>query len=255
MSSKLAARRRASGGAAKESSRAAALVSNQPPRIRAPSLPPKTSTTHFIPKTGRNEVEGTFERLRLVEKIEGTDVISGKGLLQFFSEMSITASSLDAMVLLWKLGCSQEGVIARYEWLSAMYTNNLNSLMQLKFKLCDWAKEVRESKATFLLMYNFLYDNIRGETHRVMPMENAVKAWAIFFAGNKRLERFKRWCRAIPVEEVSRDLWRQAGVLFLLDDSTLLEGDKAQTKQQWSTLIEKFLSADAEPKASDAPAK
>jgi DCN1-like protein 1/2 len=186
-------------------------------------------------------MELNFDRFCSFEKASQMDSITGRGLAQFFSEIAVPPSSLDYFVVLWKLGATVKGCITRAEWVMAMYTHGIESLTQLKLKLVEWVKEVRNSGGSFLLMYNFLYDYIRGEDDRRMSLANATKAWDVLFEKKDGYQKWKLWAAECVPSNVSRDLWQQVGVLFVLSADQKQVGGEASLPAALPTVISDFL--------------
>lgn len=186
-------------------------------------------------------MELSFDRYCALDKSSQTDGVTGRGLTQFLSEIAVSPLSLEYYVVVWKVGATQRGCITRSEWVVAMYAHGIETLSQLKLKAAEWAKEVRGSGGSFLLMYNFVYDYIRGEEDRRMSLANATKAWDVFFEKHDRYARWRLWAADHVRPDVSRDLWRQVGVLFILDAQGKQSDRESRTATALPTVIAEFL--------------
>ncbi|KPA82563.1 putative mitochondrial hypothetical protein [Leptomonas pyrrhocoris] len=211
------------------------------PQTRASPVSPKLGATQFHSKGARSEMELHFDRYCSLEKSSQTDSLTGRGLTQFLSEIAVSPFSFEYYVVLWKLSATQNGCILRLEWVMAMYTHGVEFLSQLKIKTAEWVKEVRGSGGRFLLMYNFLYDYIRGEDDRCMSLQNATTAWDLFFEKKDLYVQWKPWAADHVHSEVSRDLWRQVGVLITLNTGATKSGSEAIMTATLPTVITDFL--------------
>lgn len=216
---KNAARQRPPVPAPRERNRSVTQPAAAATRGAAPAA--KNAAAQLLSKNARSEMEGMFDRLHAMDRSAESDSLTGKGLAQLFADTNVSAASMESMVLLWKLGATQQGCVSRQEWLTSMYSHGIDSALQLKQRVVEWAKDVREHAGSFLLMYNYLYDYIRGEEDRRMSLANATSAWDIFFAGNTPYTKWKAWAAANVKGDVSRDLWRQLGIFFTLDDGAV----------------------------------
>ncbi|CAJ1023984.1 putative Cullin binding [Leishmania utingensis] len=224
------------------------LSNSSVPAATRPTGPAaKGAVTLFVSKSARSDMELVFDRLQALDKSTQSDTISGKGLAQFFCEVSVEASSLECMVLLWKLGATQQGCITRPEWLLSMYANGIESVAQLRQKLGEWVKDVRESSGTFLLMYTYMYDYIRGEEDRRMTRTTAINGWDVFFGQNKRYAKWKTWAVANLTGDVSRDLWRQLGIFLTMDTDATQSSDDQVLALSWPSAITDFIETDNLP--------
>lgn len=237
MISKPAARRKSSVSPGRDRSKSG----SPPPQNRPNATSAKAAVTQFQSKGARNEMELNFDRFCSLERASQTDSITGRGLAQLFSEIGVAPNSLECFAVLWKLGATQRGCVTRAEWVMAMYTHSIESLAQLKLKAAEWAKDVHGNGGTFLLMYNFLYDYIRGEDDRCMSLANATKAWDVFFERKNRYPQWKAWVGDHVKSDVSRDLWRQVGVLFTLHPSAKQGGSEASASAALPTVIADFI--------------
>ncbi|KAK7197112.1 Cullin binding [Novymonas esmeraldas] len=211
-----------------------------PLRPAAPAT--KAAGLQPVSKGARNDMEQVFDRLHSMDRSVVLDTISGKGLAQLLSEVGVAPSSLESMVLLWKLGATQRGCISRPEWLTSVYANGMESLTQLRLKLADWVKEVRERSGSFLLMYNYLYDYIRGEEDRRMSLQTATAGWDVFFGKGERYTAWRTWAATNVSGDVSRDLWRQLGIFFTMTGPTTeLPSDGVS----WPSAIADYVDKDA----------
>ncbi|KPI88258.1 hypothetical protein ABL78_2682 [Leptomonas seymouri] len=177
----------------------------------------KPGAAQLQSKGARTEMELNFDRYCSLEKSSQADIVAGRGLSQLLSEIAVAPYSFDYYVVLWKLGATQRDCITRSEWVMTVYARGIESLTQLKTRVVEWVKEVRGSDASFLLMYNFLYDYIRGEDDRCMSLETAMKAWNVLFEKKEQLTQWQLWASSHVNTDVSRDLWRQVGLMFMMD--------------------------------------
>lgn len=237
MVSKPLARRKSSISPGRERSKS----SSPPPPNRASSVSSKPSVTQFQSKGARNEMELHFDRYCSLERSLQTEGITGRGLAQLFSEIAVPPSSLDCFAVLWKLGATQKGCVTRSEWIMAMYAHGIESLSQLKLKAAEWAKDVRSNDGSFLLMYNFVYDYVRGEGDRCMSLANATKAWDVLLEKKKRYPQWKLWAADHIKSDVTRDLWRQVGVLLTLSPESKPNGSEMGSSAALPTVISSFL--------------
>ncbi|KAG5493402.1 hypothetical protein GH5_02149 [Leishmania sp. Ghana 2012 LV757] len=241
---KNAGRRRASVSLARERGKSIAAA---PVPTRPTASASKGAVMQFVSKGARSDMELAFDRLSSLDKSAQSDAITGKGLAHFLSEVGVAASSLECMVLLWKLGATQQGCIMRPEWLISMYAHGIESIMQLRQKLGEWVKHIRESGATFLLMYNYLYDYIRGEDDRCMTLTKAIHGWDVFFSTNERYTEWKAWALINVKHTVSRDLWRQVGIFFTADTASVQSFSDQVTALPWPSEIADFVERDSVP--------
>ncbi|KAG5468477.1 hypothetical protein LSCM1_02457 [Leishmania martiniquensis] len=241
---KNAGRRRASINYARERTKP------NPPAL-APTRPTvsssKAAAMQFASKGARSDMELVFDRFCALDKSAELDAITGKGLAQLFNEVGVAASSLECMALLWKLGATQQGCIMRPEWLISMYAHGIESMMQLRQKLGEWVKQVRESDDYFLLMYNYLYDYIRGEDDRCMTLATAIQGWDVFFWRNARYTEWKAWALVNIKGPVTRDLWRQLGIFFTENSATGKHSSDQVTALPWPSTITDFVDRNGEP--------
>ncbi|KAG5468895.1 hypothetical protein CUR178_01731 [Leishmania enriettii] len=237
-------RRRASMNLARERGKSIAAA---PVPTRPTASVSKGAVMQFVSKGARSDMELMFDRLSSLDKSAQSDAITGKGLAQLLSEAGVAASSLECMVLLWKLGAAQQGCIMRPEWLITMYAHGIESIAQLRQKLGEWVKDVRDNGGTFLLMYNYLYDYIRGEEDRCMTLTKAIDGWDVFFSTNERYTEWKAWALINVKRTVSRDLWRQVGVFFTADTASVQRSRDQVTALPWPSAIADYAERDSAP--------
>ncbi|KAG5494161.1 hypothetical protein JKF63_01996 [Porcisia hertigi] len=223
--------------------RASVSITQSAPRPAASTG--KGAAMQFVSKSARSEMEAAFDRLHALDKSVQSDSIGGKGLAQLLSEVGVSPLSLEYMVLVWKLGATQQGCIARPEWLKFVYAKCIESITQLRQKLGEWVKDVRENEGSFLLMYNYLYDYVRGEEDRHMTLGKAIKGWDIFFNGKERYAQWKAWAAVNLKGGVSRDLWRQLGIFFTMDSAAPQLSRDQVSALPWPSAIADFVDKDA----------
>lgn len=207
----------------------------------------KGSVVQFVSKGARSDMELVFDRLHALDKSAQSDTISGKGLAQFLSEVGVAQSSLECMVLLWKLGATQKGCITRSEWLISVYAHSIESIIQMRQSVSEWVKEVLENGGSFLLMYNYLYDYLRGEEDRRMTLTTAISAWDVFFSKNDLYAKWRAWAVVNVKGGISRDLWRQLGIFFTMDTTAVQRSSDQISALPWPSAIADFLDKDSVP--------
>ncbi|CAG9582309.1 conserved hypothetical protein [Leishmania major strain Friedlin] len=207
----------------------------------------KGPVMQLVSKGARSDMELVFDRLHALDKSAQSDTISGKGLAQFLSEVGVEESSFECMVLLWKLGATQKGCITRSEWLLSVYAHGIESIVQMRQNVSAWVEDVRESGGSFLLMYNYLYDYIRGEEDRRMTLTTALGAWDVFFGKNDLYAKWKAWAVDHVKGGVSRDLWRQLGIFLTMDTTAAQRSGDHISALPWPSAIADFLDQDGVP--------
>ncbi|EPY42519.1 hypothetical protein AGDE_01404 [Angomonas deanei] len=137
---------------------------------------------------------------------------------------------------MWRLGVTRQGILSRAEWVTAAYTYAFDTLTQLKTKVGEWTSEVKSKKEVFAIMYNFLYDYVRGEEDRIASTESAVAAWGVLFPGDPLMLSWNKWAKEVYAEQVSRDLWRQV----LLFKNAYEENREFPVDKPWPSAIIDF---------------
>ncbi|KEG15461.1 DCN1-like protein 2 [Trypanosoma grayi] len=185
--------------------------------------------------SGRNEMESYFERLLALGRVNGLDAMGAKGIEQLCGDLSITLNSFEMYTLIWKMGITRGGCIPRADWLTTMYAYKIKHPIDLKLNLTEWVKEAREE--AFIEFYNELYDYIRGEEARLMPADNAIKAWAVLFAHEPRIRSWIEWYTVVHKRDVTRDVWRQLAVFF----STVPKIEVYSVEDKWPSAIDSYV--------------
>lgn len=185
----------------------------------------------------RSEMENCFDRLRALDKSDNVDIMGLQGIHQLCTELGIAADSFEMMVLMWKLGAIRKGCITRWEWLTSLYTNEVDQFHQLRTFLGEWVTEVSKKGSSFAEMYYFLYDFIRGENDRLMAPRTAVQAWDVLLKDEKMLPSWNKWVVTEYKRSISRDLWRQLWVLF----SSVKSLSDFDPNGRWPTAIDDFV--------------
>ncbi|GET92498.1 hypothetical protein, conserved [Leishmania tarentolae] len=244
---KNANRRRTGEGFTRERTLSTNAASAAARSSASPASVAKGPVMQFVSKGARSDMELLFDRLHALDKSAQSDAISGKGLVQFLSDVGVTEPSLECMVLLWKLGATQKGRITRSEWLIATYTHDIDSIMHMRQKLREWVKDVCQSGGSFLLMYNYLYDYIRGEEDRRMTLTTAISAWDVFFSSKDLYKKWKAWALLNLNGGVSRDLWRQLGIFLTIETTAAQHSGDQISSLPWSSAIADFMDENPVP--------
>ncbi|CUI15632.1 cullin-binding protein, putative [Bodo saltans] len=162
---------------------------------------------------GRSEMEQIFDKYRTLDRLdEAMDAIGPKGLTQLCSDIGTNFGDLDSFILVWKLGATQSGCITRSEWMHGMYQWKIEHIGTIKTLLPQWRVQVEDDETMFTEMYYHLYDFVRGDEDKLLPVEKALKAWQVLLPESERFPLFTMWVQWISTEykrNVTRDLWRQ----------------------------------------------
>lgn len=179
----------------------------------SPSSAAAVSATEKAATRARTEMETIFDKYRTLDRLDDSvDAIGPKGLTQLCSDVGIVDGDLDSMILIWKLGATQSGCITRSEWMHAMHQWKVEHLGHLKTALPNWRLQVREDEEAFTEMYFHLYDFIRGDDEKLLPVEKAMKAWTVLLPESDRFPLLTWWAQWVTMEykrPITRDLWRQ----------------------------------------------
>lgn len=161
----------------------------------------------------RSQMEIDFERLRGYDKLdEGVDAIGPRGLHQLCTELGIAFGDFDMYVVAWKLGATQSYCITRSEWLHSAFTWKIDHIGNLRSNVGGWRARVKEDEAVFTEMYFHLYDFIRGDDEKLLPLEKAVKAWQVLLPEPTPFAFLSLWVQWVAMEfkrNITRDVWRQ----------------------------------------------
>ena len=187
----------------------------------------------------RSQMEADFDRFRAYDKLEdGVDAIGPKGFAQLCGELGIGASSPDSFVLSWSLGATQSLCITRSEWMHAAHLHKLDHLGTLKARLKEWQAAGKDESA-FSEMYNSVYDFIRGDDEKLLPLEKAIKVWTVLLSPDlfPLISQWTTWCAVEFKRPVSRDIWRQIWE-FARRTKQLSEYDP---NDKWPTALDDFV--------------
>jgi DCN1-like protein 1/2 len=224
-----------------------------------PAKPPQSGTTETKSKKAatntqaasaaekaavraRSEMEQIFDKYRTMDRLDETmDAIGSKGLTQLCSDVGATYGDLDSYILIWKLGATQSGCITRSEWMHGMHQWKIEHLGTVKTLLPQWKAQVQEDETTFTEMYFQLYDFVRGDEDKLLPVEKALKAWQVLLPEAERFPMFTMWAQWITTEykrNVTRDLWRQLWEFTRKIGKNLAAYD---SNDKWPTALDDFV--------------
>lgn len=200
------------------------------------SSPVRGSRTGGLPSRGRGEVEALFDRLKQADREVQGDIVGPNGLLLLFKELSVTPDTIEMYTLLWRLGATKNSTLTHAEWLLCMYVYTIDTPGQLRSRLGEWVADVKTKQSSFLAMYYFLYDFIRGENFRQMIPQVAVKAWEVFFKDVAVLQTWAEWVSSYE-GEITRGVWRELPLFF----STVKTPESYDSTERWSCIFDDFV--------------
>lgn len=220
-------------GVAKTGARSNAPAGGKQPPAAATTSTGMTSASMYG-KWNQSEIEKYFEFLK---QGEISDQIGIKGLEILVKELRLEWMSLEMLVLMWKLRATRLGTVTRGEWNLAMYDNGITQQIHLRTKMNEWVANVRNNTETFTEMYNFIYDFIRGENLRWMPVDKALAAWKVLLPPSPIVTQWCHWVKTIFDSEISRDVWQQFWLLVCAHpDLKDYESDG-----KWPTVLDDFV--------------
>lgn len=190
----------------------------------------------------RTEMEQIFDKYRTLDKLdESVDAIGPKGLAQLCSDIGITYGDLDSYILIWKLGATQSGCITRSEWMHGMHQWKVEHMGHIKSAMPTWRAQVKDDEDAFTDMYFHLYDFVRGDDEKLLPVEKALKAWVVLLPEAERFPLFTWWAQWITTEykrSVTRDLWRQLWEFARKIGKNIQNYD---SNDKWPTALDDFV--------------
>ncbi len=188
----------------------------------------------------RSQMEQDFDKLRLVDQPAMDDTMGPRGLQSLCTELGIVFNELEMFVLVWKLGATQSYCIAKSEWLHSAYAHKIDHIGQLRTMLATWKTAVKDDPNQFAEMYSQIYDFIRGDDEKLLPLDKAVRAWHVLLPENERfpfLPLWVQWATQQYKRPVSRDVWREL-LQFSMRIKDLTQYD---SNDKWPSAMDDFV--------------
>lgn len=189
----------------------------------------------------RTEMETIFDKYRTLDRLDDSvDAIGPKGLTQLCQDVGIAFGDFDMYVLIWKLGATQSGCVTRSEWMHSMYQWKIEHIGHIKNNIPTWRSNVREDDLAFTEMYFHLYDFIRGDDEKLLPVDKALKAWQVLLPENERFSFLSMWAQWVALEykrNITRDLWRQLWEFA----RKIKKLDQYDSNDKWPTALDDFV--------------
>ena len=190
---------------------------------------------------GRTDMELHFDKLRTHDKLEeGADSVGPKGLAHLCAEINVPFNDLDFYILMFKIGATQSYCITRSEWVHAAHSLHIEHVGQLKSSLSQWRTAVLADKHAFAEFYYATFDFIRGDEDKWLPLDKALRAWAVLLPEGDRfrhLSLWAQWCSLEYKRPITRDVWRE-----LLEFARKVEDLSAyDPSDKWPTAFDDFV--------------
>jgi DCN1-like protein 1/2 len=93
-----------------------------------------------------------------------------------------------------------------------MYQWRIEHIGNLKSHMPQWRSLVKDDLAAFTEMYFHLYDFVRGDDEKLLPVDRALAAWQVLLPEQDKFPLASMWAQWVTTEfkrGVTRDLWRQ----------------------------------------------
>lgn len=186
------------------------------------------------------EMESAFENYKQIGIKEGgdekKDSIQGEGVMSFFQDVGVDPESIDALIIVWKLGCQEQYTISSDEW-KVFSDLKCDNLAQVKNKVPLWRKEL-DTPETFKKFYLYVFDYAKEKNARSIPVEYAVPYFKLVLAG--RYKYLNEWCEyleKVNKKAVTKDTWQQ-----FLDFTKNIKVDLSDydADQAWPVVIDEF---------------
>jgi DCN1-like protein 1/2 len=194
-----------------------------------------------LAQTGSSkELDTSFDKYKQIGISEGgdakKDAIQGDGLMQFFQDIGIDPEQVDALIIVWKLGCEEAYTITREEW-KELADLQCQNLQQVKSKVSQWKKELDDPE-NFKNFYYYVFDYAKEKNARSIPVDISVPYFKLVLNG--RYKYLNEWCEYVEKvnkKAVTKDTWHQ-----FLDFTRNVKSDLSDydVDHAWPVVIDEF---------------
>ena len=171
------------------------------------------------------EVEVMFEDYlaRTPDSVNGALNMSTLDIIA--EDVGLPSGDVVTLMLAWKLNCIVCGQIAQSEWVYGLTQLKVTTQSLLRVYLHSLRDEVYGSDELFTLFYNYVYDFLRTDTSKLMPLAVALLWWQKLLSVHFRF--LHQWSDFIVSDSVgpyvmngvTRDLWKQLLVFALATEN------------------------------------
>ena len=165
---------------------------------------------------------------------EEKDIMSEKGMLQFFKDVGVNPESHETLIVSFLLQTEEMGILSRDEFVNGFYKNGCNDKGDIKKCVQAKCQLINGNNKKWKEFYKWIFKHVKeDEKKKTIPTELAIQLWQILFQKDKhKMKLFKQWIEYAQktkdkdMKVVSRDLWEQL-YDFLKETSSIDNYDDA----------------------------
>eukprot|EP01083_Nonionella_stella_P114844 339928_1 len=168
-------------------------------------------------------------------------VMSGEGMMAFFSEVGVDPEGVVGLAIAWKLNMKEMGFFRRSEFVNGFSELGVDKQSGLNEKVREIAESLSDP-TTFKTFYRWLFDHIKGGSKkRTVAKGVAIHVFRMVFpqAHYPVIQSFCGYLENHDDEFVNRDVWEQ-----LLDFMTSHKADLSDYDADtgaWPVLFDEFV--------------
>ncbi|KAI6191666.1 Defective in cullin neddylation protein [Aphelenchoides bicaudatus] len=164
--------------------------------------------------------------------------IGPNGMQRLLNDLNIDPSSLNALVLAWKLRAKIQCEFSHDEFRNGLREMKVDSLDKLRNQVFQWPEEL-DNRDAFRSLYQFTFHYAKSAATRFLEVETAILYWTLLFQNKD--ERVPQWVEFLRREKqrgVSQDTWNLF-LSFLI--STDMDYSNFDFAGAYPTLIDGFV--------------
>lgn len=176
--------------------------------------------------------------------------IGPNGMLRLLSEINVDPTSVEALVLAWKLKAETQCEFSANEFRTGLRELRVDSVEKLRNLVPSWKRDL-ENRPTLRSLYHFTFNYAKSAATRHLGIETACAYWMLFF--ETREPRVRLWITFLEEQKtraVSLDLWNMFFEFLTTTNDTYDDYDTVSSA--WPVTIDEFVVY-ARKRQNDAP--
>ncbi|KAJ2724403.1 DCN1-like protein 5 [Coemansia sp. Benny D115] len=185
-------------------------------------------------------IEEYFAQFQDFERTDGSSTIMPDGFEKLCTELGYDMSDIEPLVLMWKLGGSELGVVSFDEWQSGVSSLGASSAAELRKAVDGVVAQLAVDVSLYRAFYRRMFNYLKAEKQKTISAEAARDILPVIKAkDNEVFDKFVAFLEASSdkVKAINRDQWQS-----LLELSRTMDGSLAGYSKDdaWPALFDDF---------------